>query len=227
VWRHFFGLGAAIGSLALSLQVVSASEAAKQYQHLTTHAHHVQNVPPSTVLDRALHIIPTLWGETAALFFVVDAVRRKYRGGGGVALGMAIFGLLSAGMGSLVYYALWGRSPLERASGFFSQGLCAKCVSSTTDKPAPSSQAFQVVLGTRYMGADDRCSECQSVVRTLWFWFGLPLVPLGSYRIVTTDIYHFRGRRTALRWPQVLTVYAITVILAGLFGLLYFRAIQT
>lgn len=85
----------------------------------------------------------------------------------------------------------------------------SQCLTSTTDRTAPGSLAMNVVLGSRYMGSSDRCPACRSVIRTLWLWLVLPVFPLGSYRVITTDTYSFIGRRTKLNWSQVVTVYAV------------------
>jgi len=82
VWRHFFGLGAAISSLVLVLHVVSLSA---EFSEPKRHTYPVQK-SHLTVLDRGMDGLPTLWGEAAAVFFMVDAVRRKYRGSRATAL---------------------------------------------------------------------------------------------------------------------------------------------
>jgi hypothetical protein len=212
VWRHFFGLGAAISSLVLVLHVVSLSA---EFSEPKRHTYPVQK-SHLTVLDRGMDGLPTLWGEAAAVFFMVDAVRRKYRGSRATALAFAVFGLISVGIGSLVYYAIWGNQPLESAAGVFSLGLCAECLASTGDKPAPSTHTHNGLVGILFVGAADRCPHCYSVIRTLWLWWLIPVIPLGSYRIAATDTYSYVGRRTALRWSQVLIVYAITFAMFGM-----------
>ncbi len=83
--------------------------------------------------------------------------------------------------------------------------------------------SHDVIMGTRYMGASDRCPTCLSVVRTLWVWLLLPVFPLGTYRIIPTDTYSFIGRRAKLNWPQVASVYVIAVSVAAGIALLWWE----
>jgi len=156
-------------------------------------------------------------GELAAVFFVIDAFRRKYYGNRVVAGVLALTGLLTCGVTSLLYYISWGWRPSQAAGEVYGDRLCAGCLASTTECAAPGSLALNIVFGTRYMGALERCEECRSVVRTLWFWIFVPLIPLGSYRVVSTDGRRFVGRRTALHWTQVSMVYGIALSAVFLF----------
>jgi hypothetical protein len=152
------------------------------------------------------------WCELAAAFFMVDAIRRKYRGSRPVALAVAAMGLLSLGMTSVVYYVIWGRLPLVPREQIYGQGLCPECMAGTLDEEAPPALAHDVFYGTRYMGASQSCDRCHSVIRTLWFWLLLPLFPMGSYRLVFIDHQSFVGRRTRLSWRQVRNVYGVVAI---------------
>ncbi len=52
-----------------------------------------------------------IYGELAAIFFVIDAFRRKYYGNRVVAGVLALTGLLTCGVTSLLYYVVWGCRP--------------------------------------------------------------------------------------------------------------------
>jgi hypothetical protein len=171
--------------------------------------------------DKALPDAQLIWGEGAAIFFLVDCLRRKYRGDRAAALAFALLGLISGGIGSLVYYAFWGYRPLKPAEDVFGGTFCTECLASTRDQAAPGSHTFRFVLGNRYMGTSDPCIRCRSVIRTLWLWILLPIIPFGSYRVISTDTHHFIGRRASLRWSQVLSVYIMTLAVAACVAIIY------
>jgi len=162
-------------------------------------------------LVKAAAAIPLAILTVGSIYFAIDAMRRTYRGHNTVAIAIAILGLLSFGLSSLVYYAIWGRFPLRPETQVFSTGFCRQCLASTTEAAAPDTGVYNLFFGTRLMGANGMCPTCKSVIRTFWVWFFIPLIPLGSYRIVTIDQAHYLGRRLhSLHGRQVLTVYSIT-----------------
>jgi hypothetical protein len=217
VLRHFFALGAVFLLFSTIFGIVRGTGAYSRQPPALAPAHH----SPSS-LDKAMTLAPLVWGYGAGVFFLVDAIRRKYRGSRSIALALTVVGLLSAGLTSLIYYAIWGHRPIEDASDVFGIAFCPRCLQLTEDREAPGSMVHNVVVGTRYMGSADRCDQCGSVVRTLWLWLIVPVLPLGSYRVISTDTYRFIGRRTNLRTVHVISVYGITLAIASVIGLCYF-----
>jgi hypothetical protein len=60
------------------------------------------------------------------------------------------------------------------------------------------------------------------VVRTLWFWLVVPVIPLGSYRVIATNGNHFIGRRTITpHWTQISMVYGIALSALFLVVMIY------
>jgi len=91
-------------------------------------------------------------------------------------------------------------SPSVDEANFISRtGFCRACHAATTNESPGSTFTLNFVFGTRFLGWSSQCPKCESVVRWLWFWFVIPLVPLGRYRIkylsegLVTDRYI--GRR--------------------------------
>jgi hypothetical protein len=65
-------------------------------------------------------------------------------------------------------------------------GFCEKCREQTTADTAGNLRQFNGI-GTAFGPfSKDKCPECGSVIKTKWFTFGLPLVPLEKYRVLYT-----------------------------------------
>jgi hypothetical protein len=93
--------------------------------------------------------------------------------------------------------------------------FCPACLSATTDQAAPDTEMYNLAAGSILLGDGARCATCKSRVKTLWAWFIIPLLPLGSYRVIPTAMGRYVGRRTDLYWRQVLVVYAVGLTLCG------------
>jgi hypothetical protein len=70
--------------------------------------------------------------------------------------------------------------PSERIAA---DGFCAECRSQTTDESPGNTTTVNLVFGTRLSGHDDICGVCGSVLQTMWFWFVIPIFPMGKYRV--------------------------------------------
>lgn len=91
-----------------------------------------------------------------------------------------------------------------------------------TDEAGPSSPGSICGIGTIYFGATDRQSD-DSIVTTKWFtFFGLPLIPLSSYRVnylgeesswsgavISSSTNYGNVRSVPLNTRQVLRIYSI------------------
>jgi hypothetical protein len=86
----------------------------------------------------------------------------------------------------------WERFPLERVGP---DGFCTRCRSQTTDESPGNAYSVNFV-GTKLIGGPDpyQCPACGSIVQTKWFWFFVPIVPLGSYRIIYLEKEMFSSR---------------------------------
>ncbi len=73
------------------------------------------------------------------------------------------------------------RFPADRVGG---DGFCAECRIKTTDESPGNTITFNFLFGSRLIGCEQRCPVCRSVEQTLWLQVGLPLVPLGKYRVI-------------------------------------------
>jgi hypothetical protein len=105
-------------------------------------------------------------------------------------------------------------------------GFCKQCVEGSSAR-SPGNISILYGFGRTFYGNADGCETCGSGVRVLWFAMsGLPLVPLGTYRVRALgeaswqDTWHgtrrterFIARATRTRLPQVLLHFA-----AGLFA---------
>jgi hypothetical protein len=207
MWRHIFALGPLI---MIGMVVFSAmNDGGAQPIRYGHHADFA--VSQRAARDRLVTAAAPIPGELSAIFFVIDCFRRKYHGNRVPAAVLALSGLLTLGLTSLLYYLFWGYRPLKGRDQVYGDQFCAQCLAATDARPAPGALAVNVILGTRYLGASEPCARCRSVVRTLWLWILFPLVPLGSYRIISLDGKRFIGRHVRMYWPQITAVYGIAL----------------
>lgn len=150
------------------------------------------------------------------LYFAIDACRRHYTESKLFVIALAILGAIFFGSLSLVYYAIWGRMPLEPASVVFGKAFCPACLMSSSDVSAPDTATINLVVGTKLIGRSQRCPECGSVVKTLWGFALVPLAPGGSYRVIYVETNKYISRKTQLDLKNVLFVYALWLPLASL-----------
>jgi hypothetical protein len=74
-------------------------------------------------------------------------------------------------------------------------GFCYPCWAQTSEE-APGTAPTQRRLGIALSGEVDRCATCGSVTQTKALWLGVPLLPLGQYRVIRSASGQYRGRRT-------------------------------
>ena len=171
--------------------------------------------PTGISLRQWATIAVTVWWLLGILTLIVDAFRRRHTGARGTQFGLAIGGLFSLGISSLLYYVAYGWSAIRPADEVYGDGeFCFRCLAETTDQPAPSTLS-NLVAGSRLVGDADLCPDCNSRVKTLWLFLYIPIAPMGSYRVIHLSPGHYVGRRTRLNARQVLTMYALALALAG------------
>ena len=192
--------------------------------HRSPHSPHAPQPSMNPSVRTALSLTPVVLGLVGSLVLLVDAVTRRYETPKALPVAAAIIGVMSLGMGSVFYYLIWGvkAPPADTADA---TALCPVCVESTLDRAAPGAGSHNLI-GTAYVGSSDRCAECGSTVRTLWFTFLVPVLPLSSYRMLTLGDSsfirsRFVGRKIrGLLWPQVAAVYIMLALGAGFLALL-------
>lgn len=216
MWRHLF---AAVPAAMLLIAIARIASPDTSYNRPLTAAERqgltLRKVDKSPAEAWGVKIVLGLCAASGVYFFV-DSIRREITTGKTTALAIAFVGILSFGFVSLVYYAIWGRHPLRPAADVYGNGqFCSRCLARSTNRPAPGTVTYNAIYGTQPMGSADRCDSCKSVVRTIWLWLVVPLVPIGSYRMIPTERNHYVGRRTSLRWSQVLPVYGIVLVIVA------------
>ena len=105
--------------------------------------------------------------------------------------------------------------------------FCARCRAESTDVGVGSVRTHNGI-GRKFYGGANRCADCGSVVRTLWFVIAdVPLVPRGSFRylavggeehsgfFVQQTSQSFLARRTRTHVGQVAATWAIGLAAAA------------
>lgn len=183
--------------------------------------HRASTAAPTNTLTRAqlqaqlqprpyattLALAPLGLALLGAVVMVIDAFRRDYDSPSAFALALALMGFITVGATSAIYYILWGWMPTKRDPNVRTT-FCEHCVAETTERGAWSVYSHNF-MGTRLIGQAQRCSECGSTIKTYWVTFLLPIVPLGSFRVLpldratATSSTFISRRRPGLYWPQV------------------------
>ncbi len=73
--------------------------------------------------------------------------------------------------------------------------FCGACMAATTNDTPGGTFTFNSV-GTRLCFVRNRCPECHSIVQRKFFVaLYIPLIPMGSYRVIYTAPRRYLGRR--------------------------------
>ena len=169
-------------------------------------------------------LIPIILSFAASILFLADAVRREYDGPSAWPIAIAVMGVLTIGLTSALYYVLWGWRPTREAGGR-SATFCQPCCQQTVETK-PFSLITHNGMGFRLIGAALRCDTCGSRVKTCWFVFLIPLLPLGSYRFLPigdaglTESRFMARKLPGMYWPQIWP--HLLLIVTGVALLTYF-----
>ena len=210
--------------LTIAVAVAMPKPARKPPGEMTRAQLRAMNAPP-TQAETLRALIPTMLAELGAIVLVVDAFRREYDNPKALPVAVALAGLISIGLTSIVYYAIWGWLPTKREHAL-AERFCSSCAAESHDWPAPGTFTVNGVFGTRLIGRASPCDTCGSSVKTLWFVFLLPLIPFGSYRVLPVGGASFvrsqylSRRLPSVRWSQVWPLLALAAAVVGLIVLL-------
>jgi hypothetical protein len=180
---------------------------------------------PPTDAEKWRAMIPIVLAELGAVVLVVDAFLREYDNPKALPVAIAMAGLISIGLTSIIYYAIWGWLPTKRERAL-AERFCGECAAASHDWPAPGTLTINGLFGTRLIGRASPCGTCGSTGKTLWFVFLLPLIPFGSYRVLPTGDTSFvrseylSRRLPSVQWSQVLPLLALAAAVVGLIVLL-------
>lgn len=159
-------------------------------------------------------------GYLSVLFLIVDAFRREYHSPRTLPIALAIGGLFSFGICSLIYFVFWGRHELHVRYADSFCGLCCQ-ESAEYDRPLDLS-TINFVNGGRFVGSARKCRDCGSSIRThVFYLFGIPLFSHGSFRVQYPAMARCIVRKTAFYWPHLLNIAGIPLVLFGLAAFLF------
>ena len=207
--RHFIGTALIISQIWIWSGIfISSQNATKKYDFSNS--------------NRASPVALAI-GETAALYFLVDAFRRIYKFRKKYAWACAIFGALTFGITTVLYYLAWGRLPLKPKSEIYKNEFCTDCIAATTQDSAPNTVMFNGVTGTCLLGDSKPCPKCGSTIKTLWGFALVPIFPAGSFRVLIVSENTYITRRISIDWKNVFLTYVIGLALGGpiLFYIIY------
>ena len=121
-------------------------------------------------------------GMIGIAYFVVDAFRREYEADRTLPIALAITGLFSFGMTTIVYFMLWGWRDRHVA---YAADFCEMCSGESSEVTTELDlTTINFVNGGRLVGSADRCGACGSTIKTHCFYlFGIPIFSTGSFRV--------------------------------------------
>jgi len=85
----------------------------------------------------------------------------------------------------------WKERPQEWLAAM---GFCYPCWAQTSDEPARGNTAIERI-GIGLTGEVAGCATCGSVIKTRSVWLGVPLIPLGQYRVIHRAGGKYIGRK--------------------------------
>jgi len=164
-------------------------------------------------------ILPLVLAQLGVIILLVDAFRREYDGPSAWPIAIAIVGVLTWGLMSIVYYLIWGWMPTKqervRANDF-----CDACRAESTDEAVRAFGTFNG-LGFRLIGSAKPCDVCGSKIKTLWYVILVPILPLGSYRFIkkspatVTQSWFIARKFPAIYWRHVWPVALALAFIVG------------
>lgn len=110
----------------------------------------------------------------------------------------------------------------RQAGGLF----CEVCVKESS-AGSPWNIQSMGGMGKTFYGDDRPCAHCGSVVRTLWIiLFHLPLIPLGSYRVLSRSFTReavgtregFSARGVPMAWKQIFGTWMVGLLVVAAFA---------
>jgi hypothetical protein len=72
--------------------------------------------------------------------------------------------------------------------------FCEACKSSSSDVSAGNILSINFI-GRGFIGSSNRCATCESVERNLYFFFLIPLLPLGKWRVKNIESNRLMTRK--------------------------------
>jgi hypothetical protein len=87
------------------------------------------------------------------------------------------------------------------------KGFCKKCIAETTEETMGGGNSFNGIgtgLGFTFHGSE--CTECNSMIKRKWFYFGFPIVPLGKFRVIKVLDRRGLGEQTRIFLSRKLKV---------------------
>jgi hypothetical protein len=72
--------------------------------------------------------------------------------------------------------------------------FCEECRSKSMDVSAGDVVSLNL-LGRAFVGASNRCPHCDSTERKLFFFMGLPVIPLGTWKVKDVGGGRIRSRK--------------------------------
>ena len=138
---------------------------------------------------------------------------------------LATMGVFSLGITSIIYYLAWGNNP-TRMYQSASTAYCPDCFHNSQDIPAKGLFTVKHIWGVRLIGSSGRCGNCGSIVKTRWFFFVIPLIPVGSFRVLRAgeasllEARLYTRKLPTMDWVQVSARYIILAVIAGVVALI-------
>ncbi|MEE2924462.1 MAG: hypothetical protein VX619_06745 [bacterium] len=118
-----------------------------------------------------------------------------------------------SGDGSKLNEVVQENNPSKRLSPF-----CDQCIDDSKSSKQTQETAYAIndwlSFGKRFHSKSEKCSTCGSVISTLWFCFPIPIIPLGSYKLIHSRSMRdeiLAMRRTSISVKQIITNYVFLI----------------
>jgi len=154
-------------------------------------------------------------GLIGIVYFVVDAFRRDYEADRTLPIALAITGVFSFGLTTIVYFMLWGWRDRHVA---YAADFCEVCSGESSEVTTDLDlTTINFVNGGRLVGSADRCGTCGSTIKTHCFYlFGMPVFSTGSFRVQCPAMGQYILRKRRFYRPHLFQIALMSAVVLGI-----------
>ena len=163
-------------------------------------------------MGRTISLSILALGYIGIIYFIVDAFRREYQADRTLPIALAIVGILSFGLTTIIYFMTWRWQDRHFA---YATDFCDSCITESSEVAEPLDlTTINFFIGGRLLGGAKKSSSCGSTIKTHCFYvFGIPVYSRGSFRTQCPAMGEYILRKRPLYWTHLLYIILMPAFL--------------